>query len=307
MDEHMKDAEDSSSGDEDDERMSASAEPQRKHFAQTHHVIIPTSPTANTVNTTSGTVDAHDTTMSVHPPRSSGTRRHRTAEYRAERNAREKERSLRITQQIEELRQLLNDAGEVVPKLTKGSILSATIQYIKSLQQQQQRQSSNQDQDQQDGQQRQGEGRHQQGHATGVSPVVSSVVAPTQHHEGATVAVPSPHTTTTPPTAIPPAILPVSVPVSPHAVAMSPIVQAAIARIMPLILAGTATSAGATTTTAQTQIPPDTPPPLPTPTATMATTVPTVESDFAAHFESCQFGMVSVHTLQNGGDFVRDR
>ena len=76
-------------------------------------------------------------TESMPPPSSiDSSRRHRSIEYRAERNAREKERSLRITQQIEELRLLLHDAGMTVPKSTKGAILSATIQYIHALERQ---------------------------------------------------------------------------------------------------------------------------------------------------------------------------
>lgn len=61
-----------------------------------------------------------------------------TAQYRAERNAREKERSLRISRQIDELRRLLHHGGIVVPKGTKSAILSASAKYIRSLQTQQQ-------------------------------------------------------------------------------------------------------------------------------------------------------------------------
>lgn len=56
---------------------------------------------------------------------------------RLERNAREKERSGKITDQFHSLKQILQEAGVVVPKGTKGSILTIAYQYIVSMQQQQ--------------------------------------------------------------------------------------------------------------------------------------------------------------------------
>ena len=52
---------------------------------------------------------------------------------RKERNAREKERSGKITDQFQELKDILTAAGVVVPKGTKGAILGITNQYIRTL------------------------------------------------------------------------------------------------------------------------------------------------------------------------------
>jgi PAS domain-containing protein len=54
---------------------------------------------------------------------------------REERNAREKDRSFRIAQQIEDLRGLLSVGGVIVPKGTKSSILTEAANYIRMLQQ----------------------------------------------------------------------------------------------------------------------------------------------------------------------------
>ncbi|KAL7540240.1 hypothetical protein ACHAXR_010446 [Thalassiosira sp. AJA248-18] len=56
---------------------------------------------------------------------------------RKERNAREKERSCRIAQQIDDLRNLLSRGGVIVSKGTKSSVLSEAATYINLLQQQQ--------------------------------------------------------------------------------------------------------------------------------------------------------------------------
>jgi len=56
---------------------------------------------------------------------------------RQERNLREKERSLKITQQITELRNLLSAGGVIVPKGTKSTTLTEVGNYIRALQQQQ--------------------------------------------------------------------------------------------------------------------------------------------------------------------------
>jgi hypothetical protein len=58
---------------------------------------------------------------------------------REERNAREKERSFRISHQIDELRALLSSGGVIVPKGTKSSILIEAANYIRVLQQHQYR------------------------------------------------------------------------------------------------------------------------------------------------------------------------
>jgi len=56
---------------------------------------------------------------------------------REERNAREKERSYRITSQINELRTLLSAGGVIVPKGTKNAVLTEAASYIRVLQKQQ--------------------------------------------------------------------------------------------------------------------------------------------------------------------------
>lgn len=62
-----------------------------------------------------------------------------TNERREERNLREKERSLKITTQISELRELLSLGGVIVPKGTKSTILTEAANYIRLLQQHQYR------------------------------------------------------------------------------------------------------------------------------------------------------------------------
>lgn len=56
---------------------------------------------------------------------------------REERNQREKERSYRITSQINELRTLLSAGGVIVPKGTKNAVLTEAANYIRDLQQRQ--------------------------------------------------------------------------------------------------------------------------------------------------------------------------
>jgi hypothetical protein len=58
---------------------------------------------------------------------------------REERNAREKERSFRISKQINDLRNLLSSGGVIVPKGTKSSVLTEAANYIRMLQQHQYR------------------------------------------------------------------------------------------------------------------------------------------------------------------------
>lgn len=52
---------------------------------------------------------------------------------REERNAREKERSYRISKKINELRTLLSNGGVIVPKGTKSSVLTEAVNYIRML------------------------------------------------------------------------------------------------------------------------------------------------------------------------------
>jgi Helix-loop-helix DNA-binding domain len=58
---------------------------------------------------------------------------------REERNAREKERTFRISKQINDLRNLLSTGGVIVPKGTKSSVLTEAANYIRMLQQHQYR------------------------------------------------------------------------------------------------------------------------------------------------------------------------
>lgn len=70
----------------------------------------------------------------------SSNKRKKTDDHkREERNAREKERSFRISKQINELRTLLSSGGVIVPKGTKSSVLTEAANYIRMLQQHQYR------------------------------------------------------------------------------------------------------------------------------------------------------------------------
>lgn len=71
-------------------------------------------------------------------PRKRG-KKHLDENKREERNAREKERSFRISRQINELRGLLSTGGVIVPKGTKSSVLTEAANYIRMLQQHQYR------------------------------------------------------------------------------------------------------------------------------------------------------------------------
>ena len=72
-------------------------------------------------------------------PRKKGKKLHLDEGKREERNAREKERSFRISKQINELRNLLSTGGVIVPKGTKSSVLTEAANYIRMLQQHQYR------------------------------------------------------------------------------------------------------------------------------------------------------------------------
>ena len=52
---------------------------------------------------------------------------------REERNAREKERSLRISSKISEIRDLLSSGGVIIPKPSKSSVLTEAATYIRML------------------------------------------------------------------------------------------------------------------------------------------------------------------------------
>jgi len=85
-----------------------------------------------------------DAIISAPTPQASGepsTKKHKTTDdsKREERNAREKERSFRISKQINELRNLLSKGGVIVPKGTKSSVLTEAANYIRMLQQHQYR------------------------------------------------------------------------------------------------------------------------------------------------------------------------
>lgn len=58
-----------------------------------------------------------------------------TDHERKKRNAREQARSNRVSEKFEELRTILMEAGVIVPKGTKGSVLSMVIEYIRRLKQ----------------------------------------------------------------------------------------------------------------------------------------------------------------------------
>lgn len=68
------------------------------------------------------------------PCASSKKRRKTNDRKRVERNAREKERSFRITKQINDIRDLLASGGVIVPKGTKSSVLGEAAGYIRTLQ-----------------------------------------------------------------------------------------------------------------------------------------------------------------------------
>ena len=61
-------------------------------------------------------------------------KRELTEEKRKQRNAKEQARSNQLSQQFDDLRNLLTQAGIVVPKGTKGCVLTASFEYIKVLQ-----------------------------------------------------------------------------------------------------------------------------------------------------------------------------
>jgi Helix-loop-helix DNA-binding domain len=73
------------------------------------------------------------------PPSKKSKKNELGEDKREERNAREKERSFRISRQINELRNLLSSGGVIVPKGTKSSVLTEAANYIRVLQQHQYR------------------------------------------------------------------------------------------------------------------------------------------------------------------------
>ena len=91
-----------------------------------------------TVNSNSRTVSSHHASSSS---KEQTSRKRKTIDNfkREERNAREKERSFRISRQINELRSLLSSGGVIVPKGTKSSVLTEAANYIRMLQQHQYR------------------------------------------------------------------------------------------------------------------------------------------------------------------------
>jgi len=92
-------------------------------------------PSAATAATQSTQVSSSVTDISSPPPKKKT--RMTAADRREERNQREKERSFRISKQIDELRVLLSSGGVIVPKGTKSAVLSEAANYIRMLQQHQ--------------------------------------------------------------------------------------------------------------------------------------------------------------------------
>jgi hypothetical protein len=81
-----------------------------------------------------------DSVMSGESDKKGGRKKKKLDDFkREERNAREKERSFRISKQINELRNLLSSGGVIVPKGTKSSVLTEAANYIRMLQQHQYR------------------------------------------------------------------------------------------------------------------------------------------------------------------------
>jgi hypothetical protein len=102
---------------------------------QSSHVkgIIPEGSTNTSVSSGRLSASHGDDAEADHP-----TKRKKTDDHkREERNAREKERSFRISKQINELRALLSSGGVIVPKGTKSSVLTEAANYIRMLQQHQ--------------------------------------------------------------------------------------------------------------------------------------------------------------------------
>ena len=81
--------------------------------------------------------DDDDESISQHDRKKQRSADQSYDEKREERNKREKERSYRITSQINELRNLLTAGGVVVSKGTKNAVLAEAASYIRMLQQNQ--------------------------------------------------------------------------------------------------------------------------------------------------------------------------
>jgi Helix-loop-helix DNA-binding domain len=81
---------------------------------------------------------ASDSAASEYPVESRSAKRRRllTEQKRLERNSREKERSNIVSNQFNELKNLLSQAAIVIPKGTKNAVLSIAIDYIRALQEQ---------------------------------------------------------------------------------------------------------------------------------------------------------------------------
>ena len=75
------------------------------------------------------------TTSTKNDEQMSKRRKILSEEKRKERNAREQSRSNQISEQFAELRDLLVSSGVVVPKGTKGAVLSVALDYIRGMQQ----------------------------------------------------------------------------------------------------------------------------------------------------------------------------
>uniref|UniRef100_A0A7S4JQB3 BHLH domain-containing protein n=1 Tax=Odontella aurita TaxID=265563 RepID=A0A7S4JQB3_9STRA len=81
--------------------------------------------------------DSGEDDSDLHQPSKKKSKKVLEESKREERNAREKERSFRISKQINELRNLLSSGGVIVPKGTKSAVLTEAANYIRMLQQHQ--------------------------------------------------------------------------------------------------------------------------------------------------------------------------
>lgn len=86
-----------------------------------------------------GTPNSGNTSAAESSVNDKNSRKSSGKSKREERNAREKERSFRISRQINDLRALLSAGGVIVPKGTKSSVLTEAANYIRMLQQHQYR------------------------------------------------------------------------------------------------------------------------------------------------------------------------
>ena len=92
-----------------------------------------TSTNTSTPTVATATATTTSTTPGTPIPTKKGATPLPTSERQAKRNAREKVRCMKISQQINNLHGLLTDVGAPVGKNTKGAVLSAAAEYIRSV------------------------------------------------------------------------------------------------------------------------------------------------------------------------------